>query len=78
MFMVFGHDTGLNATVDGFDKRNRICMIRVRVLGTDYCSPWARELTRALLPGDGLFAAAAAAAAAHLWPSNLTSSRTYI
>ena len=57
-------------------------LIRVRVLGTDYCSPCVRELTRALLPGDGLFAAAAAAAAgaavAHLWPSNLTSSRTYI
>ena len=54
-------------------------VIRVRVLGRDYCSPWARELTRALLPGDGLFAAAAAVAAvAHLWPSNLTSSRTYI
>ena len=51
-------------------------IIRVRVLGTDYCSPWARELTRALLPGSEFFAAAAAAAT--LLPSNLTSSRTYI
>ena len=36
----------------------------MRVLGTDYCTPWARELTRALLPGSEFFAAAAAVAAA--------------
>ena len=37
-----------------------IYIIRVRVLGTDYGSSWVRELTWALLPGEELFAAAAA------------------
>lgn len=32
--------------------------VRVRVLRTDYCSPWVRELTRALLPGSESFAPA--------------------
>ena len=35
-------------------------VVRVRVLGTDYGSSWVRELTWALLPGEELFAAAAA------------------
>ena len=36
----------------------------MRVLGTDYGSSWVRELIWALLPGEELFAAAAAAAPA--------------
>ncbi len=36
----------------------------MRVLGTDYDSPWVCELTWTLLPDRELFAAAAAAAAA--------------
>ena len=36
-------------------------MVRVRVLGTDYGSSWARELIWALLPGEELFAAPAPA-----------------
>ena len=32
----------------------------MRVLGTDYGSSWVRELTWALVPGEELFAAAAA------------------
>ena len=46
-------------------------------LGTDYGSSWVRELTWALLLGEELFAAAAAAPAATLRSESLSSSSVY-